>query len=466
MKHFSLVVDNDGVALITFDMQDRRMNVLSDAVQAELGQLIEQLRGRADIRGAVIASAKPDSFCVGADLSEFTGHFDAWRQAADERQLAQGLAHASTLSRQLRALETCGKPVVAVLEGMALGGGLELALACHYRLAAEGAKLRLAFPEVGVGLLPGAGGTQRLLRLMGINPALPYLLDGTPIEQEAALQCGVIHELAPADQLLERARRWVLDNPEAVAPWDSKGFKVPGGGPHSPAGIFGFGPSMAARLADDGTCYPARANLLKSVYEGSQVPMDAALAIESWHFFNTLRTPQAKAMSRAFFSTRQALAKRSSRGDNSAYLAQLRQAVDAQLEALRGEGVSPTLLANLARSVALDGVMVPEPGKVVQVADVDFAEIEQVRERLLMAQSVAALRALHEGLVDDALEADDSALAQGFPAWTGGPVSYAHFDGLGAFVAHAQILATQYGEAYVLPEAVIARASQGNAYYL
>ena len=135
------------------------------------------------------------------------------------------------LNKTFRALETCGKPVVAAINGLALGGGLEICLASHYRIVADNPKIKLGLPESKVGLLPGAGGTQRLPRLLGVMKAAPYLLEGKTMSPQEALALGVVHEVVPEAELITAARKYLAGKPDAVAPWDKKEFKIPGGGP-------------------------------------------------------------------------------------------------------------------------------------------------------------------------------------------------------------------------------------------
>ncbi|MEG7359577.1 MULTISPECIES: enoyl-CoA hydratase-related protein [Pseudomonas] len=460
MKNFSIAIDDDGVALVTFDIPGKSMNVISDEVQAELDAVVEMLRDSERIRGAVLISAKPSGFCAGADLPEIVGHFKRWRAARDQQALRQGLVESSSLSRRLRALETCGKPVAAAINGMALGGGLELALACHYRVAVDDPKLRLAFPETGVGLLPGAGGTQRLMRLIGIEAALPYLLDGVPITADAALAGGILHARVPADSLLDTARRWVLEHPQAQAPWDDSAFKLPGGGPHSPQGYRGFAPAIAARLANSGADHPALGNVLKCVYEGAQVPIDAGLRIESRYFFNTVRSPRAEAMARTFFISRQVLSRRVERGDPEIYLQRLRQSVLEERLAMLDEGAPVVLVNNLVRRHAVR-VEMADTVQPWGEHEVDFTMMAELRQRLLYVQSLAALRCLEEGLIADPLEADAAAIEAGFPSWSGGPVSFVEVEGLAYFLESADRLAASHGNCFALSSTWRERMTSG-----
>lgn len=300
MENFSFEVDTSGIATITFDMPGRSFNTITQSVQRDLDVVVERLRSDPAIVGGILRSGKSTGFCAGADLKEMVGDIERWRCGDTPEERLAGVADASGLSRRIRALEACGKPVVAIVEGLALGGGLELVLGCHRRLAVDDATLMLRFPEVELGLLPGAGGTQRLPRLMGLVNSMPYLLDGTPITLEDALACSIVHQALPAGALVDAARKWILDDGTPVAPWDEKGFRIPGGGPHTPAGYMQFGPAMASRLA--GGYAPAAAAILKCLYEGVQVPIDAGLRIESRYFYNTARSQAAGERVQAFLA--------------------------------------------------------------------------------------------------------------------------------------------------------------------
>lgn len=291
MNNFKVDRDADGIASVTFDVPGRSMNVISAAVQRDLTELVAMIVSDDSIRGAVLVSGKPNGFCVGADLTELPDDIARWRLARDPGELAVAVRDAGSFSQCVRAIETCGKPFAAVIGGIAVGGGLELALGCHYRVMAADPAPRLALPEATLGLMPGGGGTQRLIRLMGLNGGLVHILDGVPIPVDEALATGVIHAIVPAEAMVETARRWILDGGSATAPWDAKGFRIPGGGPHGPAGYGLFGPQVAARRAAAFDADPATGNILKALYEGAQVPIDAALRIEARYFYNTACAP-------------------------------------------------------------------------------------------------------------------------------------------------------------------------------
>lgn len=462
MKNFSTRIESDGVAVITFDVPDKGMNIISDEVQLEFDELLNMLRDTDEVRGAVIMSGKPGGFCAGADLPELLDKIDGWCALAGEEALARGIADSGSWSHRLRELETCGKPVAAIIHGVTVGGGLELALACHYRVAVADSKLRMALPEVGVGLLPGGGATQRLPRLVGIRAAAPWLLDGELISLEDALVGGIVHAVMSADNALDDARRWVLANPEARAPWDEKSYRLPGGGPHTADGYRYLAPMIASRHNGFGNEHPSVGNILKCIYEGSQVPIDAGLRIEARYFFSTLRKPQAKVMARTFFIARQALGRRKEREDLESYLGVLQQVSEREQQALLQEGYTHVLVANLCR---VSSVRTGSPGSAspAEPRKADLETIERLKRRLLYAQALAAARCLDAGVVNDPMEADLGAVEAGFPAWTGGPLGYIEIEGLEAFIAQAQGFEQEYGTQFAVPPGLQRRleAEQG-----
>ncbi len=312
LETFNYSVDADGVAHVVFDVPGRSMNTLTAKVMAELPQIVAAIRDDANVKGAVITSGKASGFCAGADLGEM-GSRDTSGMSGDERLKAE-FERGFSLNRTLRELETCGKPVAVAINGLALGGGLEVCLAAHYRIAAsDNPRLQLGLPEAKVGLLPGGGGTQRLPRLIGVMAAAPMLLQGQSQTAEKAKAMGIIHDTAPTAELVEKAKAWVLANPNAKAPWDEPKFRVPGGAPHTPAGaqLFSMAPAMLTKETNNN--YPAQENILKCVYEGLQMPFDAAIRIESRYFLKTAATPQSKGMIRTLFLSMQALGKGASR---------------------------------------------------------------------------------------------------------------------------------------------------------
>ena len=314
LETFKFDVDGDGVAHAVFDVPGRSMNTLTGKAIADIIAISKEVAENDAIKGLVISSGKPSGFCAGADLGEMNESAGGGKSPAEmtEAELkAAQFERGFSLNKTLRELETCGKPVACALNGLALGGGLEVALACHYRVAAnDNPKIQFGLPEAKIGLLPGAGGTQRLPRLIGVQAALEYILQGKSMKAEKAAQLGVVNDLVPGDETVAKAKEWVLANPNAKAPWDMDGFKVPGGVVHKSPGAGQVATMANAMLAAQSYGnYPAQKNILSCVYEGLQVPIDAGLRIETRYFINTQQRPEAKAMIRSLFLNMQALSK-------------------------------------------------------------------------------------------------------------------------------------------------------------
>ena len=303
MENFKIDVDADGIALITFDVPGRSMNTLTSGVMKEIPEWVERVKTDDAIKGVVLTSGKASGFCAGADLGDMAGGMLAGGS------LQEAYDAGWKLNGALRALETCGKPVAAAINGLALGGGLELTLACHYRVVGDSPKIQLGLPEIKVGLFPGGGGTQRLPRLIGVQAAMMAMTEGKSFRPNDAKGAGFIHEVVPVGTEVEAAKAWIKVGGKAVQPWDDKSFKLPGGGPYHPVGVQNFIVGNAMIRKQTYGNYPAATNLMSAVYEGMQVPMDAALRIETRYFIKTLMTPQAQGMIRSLFLSKQELDK-------------------------------------------------------------------------------------------------------------------------------------------------------------
>ncbi|HZW60204.1 MAG TPA: enoyl-CoA hydratase-related protein, partial [Woeseiaceae bacterium] len=285
---------DDGVVVLTIDVAGRTMNVMTPEFLDDIATAAAGIAADDAIRGAVITSGK-EAFMAGADLHALVADFGS----RDSREL---YVRCRRLQDALRQLETCGKPVAAAINGSALGGGLELCLACHYRVAADKQRSVLGLPEVQVGLMPGGGGTQRLPRMLGIEPALKLITEGTRLSPADALAAGIVNELAAAGREIDAARRWVLQHGDATQPWDRQGFKVPGGaGLMDPRVVQTF--TVGTALLNQATQhnYPAPAAILSAVYEGTVLPIDKALDIETAYFVSLLRSPVFRNMARTLF---------------------------------------------------------------------------------------------------------------------------------------------------------------------
>lgn len=305
LTNFRLETDADGIALLTWDMPGKSMNVIDMDVIRELGEAVEHVASNEAIKGCVITSGKKDSFSGGADLTMLEGFGVQFAQLAKSEGFEKAMSFFFDASRSLsllyRKLETCGKPFACAINGVALGGAFELALACHYRVIADGEKVRVGLPEVKVGLFPGAGGTQRVARLMNTGDALQMLFKGDQLRPQQAKTMNLVHEIAPAAEIVDKAKAWIKAGGKGVAPWDTKEFRLPSGKVYSPAGMMVWPAANAIYRRETQDNYPAVKAILHSVYEGLQLPMDLALKVESRWFAKILRSNEARAMIRTLF---------------------------------------------------------------------------------------------------------------------------------------------------------------------
>jgi 3-hydroxyacyl-CoA dehydrogenase/enoyl-CoA hydratase/3-hydroxybutyryl-CoA epimerase len=311
-KNFKLETDADGIALVTWDIPGRSMNVLDETSITELEAIVKQTTEDAAIKGVVITSAK-EAFCAGADLAMLEGMSHTYAKVLKEKgEVAANqmlFDQSRRFSLAFRAIETSGKPWAAAINGLALGGGFELTLSCHYRVAADNPKTRLGLPEIKVGLFPGAGGTQRVPRIVQPQDAMQLLLKGEAIKLDKAKALNLIHAIVPAADMIKAAKDWIKGGGKAVAPWDEKGFKLPGGPIYSKAGMMMFPAGNAIYRRETYDNYPAARAVMSCVYEGLQLPIDAGLRVESRYFTQVLRSKEAAAMIRSLFLSMQELNK-------------------------------------------------------------------------------------------------------------------------------------------------------------
>jgi 3-hydroxyacyl-CoA dehydrogenase/enoyl-CoA hydratase/3-hydroxybutyryl-CoA epimerase len=288
--------DSDGIVTLTMDDPNQSANTMNQLYRDSMKATVERLEAEKDqITGVVITSAKK-TFFAGGDLGELI-------QARPE-DAGQVFELSLGLKEPLRKLETLGRPVVAAINGAALGGGLEIALACHHRIAVDAKGSQIGLPEVTLGLLPGGGGVTRTVRLLGIQTALlSVLLQGQRHKPEKAEEVGVVDEVvAETEQALAKAKEWIRANPEATQPWDVKGYKIPGGTPSNPSFAANL-PAFPANLRKQlkGANMPAPKAIMSAAVEGSQVDFATAARIEA-RYFTQLATGQvAKNMTKAFF---------------------------------------------------------------------------------------------------------------------------------------------------------------------
>ena len=304
LVNFRFETDSDGIALLTWDMQGRSMNVITPQVIEELESAVNHVAAEAAIKGCVITSGK-ETFSGGADLSMLQSAANEYLKAKQEKGEEEAtklfFENSRRLSLLYRKLEICGKPFAIAINGTCLGGAFELALACHYRVIADDEKARVGLPEIKVGLFPGAGGTQRVARLMQTADALQMLFKGEQIRPKAAKAMNLAHEVAPASDIVTRAKAWIAAGGKGIAPWDDKNFKLPSGRVFSPQGMMVWPAANAIYRRETHDNYPAAKAILHSVYEGLQLPMDLALRVESRWFAKILHSPEAAAMIRTLF---------------------------------------------------------------------------------------------------------------------------------------------------------------------
>ncbi|HYB80635.1 MAG TPA: enoyl-CoA hydratase/isomerase family protein, partial [Mycobacterium sp.] len=269
--------DADGIVTLTLDDPTGSANVMNDHYIESMGKAVERLVAEKDsITGVVITSAKK-TFFAGGDLKSMI--------SLGPENAGEAFDLVERVKKDLRTLETLGKPVVAAINGAALGGGLEIALACHHRIVADVKGTQIGFPEVTLGLLPGGGGVTRTVRMLGIQNAFVNVLSqGTRFKPAAAKENGLVDEIVPSvEELVPAAKAWIKANPEATTqPWDAKGYKMPGGTPSSPA-LAAILPSFPSLLRKQlkGAPMPAPRAILAAAVEGAQVDFDTASRIES-----------------------------------------------------------------------------------------------------------------------------------------------------------------------------------------
>lgn len=312
LTNFRFETDSDGIATASWDMPGRSMNVITPELMAELDAIVDKVASDEAIKGCVVTSGK-ESFSGGADLTMLQGLRDLYvglaKEQGEQAAMQRFFDESRKLSLLYRKLETCGKPFAAAIHGVCLGGAFELALACQYRVCSDDGTTRVGLPEIKVGLFPGAGGTQRVSRLMQTGDALQMMFKGEQIKALPARNSGLVHAVVPRDQLVANAKEWLKANPQAKAPWDDPKFKLPSNKVYSPAGMQIWPPANAIYRRETNDNYPAARAILSAVYEGLQLPIDLALKVESRYFAKILRTKEAASMIRSLFVSMQELNK-------------------------------------------------------------------------------------------------------------------------------------------------------------
>jgi 3-hydroxyacyl-CoA dehydrogenase/enoyl-CoA hydratase/3-hydroxybutyryl-CoA epimerase len=297
---FEFSVGEDGIGLFVINQVDNPTNLFSTAFVNAYLDVAEKAIADESVAGVILTSGR-SMFMPGADLRELN------TMGADPAAQLEGMFR---MHARFRTIETGGKPFVAAINGTAMGGGLELCLACHHRVAINSPKIKLGFPESKVGLLPGGGGTVKAPYLMGIQNGLMYLLQGKEVRPNQALKDGLIDDLVETpEELIAKAKEWIRNNPNPVQPWDNKKHRIPGGGFWSPNGVQTMMGAVGNISKMTHGNYPAQRYILQVVHDGMQVPIDRALEIEARYFTKILQSPEAKNMIRTGFMGMQAAKK-------------------------------------------------------------------------------------------------------------------------------------------------------------
>jgi 3-hydroxyacyl-CoA dehydrogenase / enoyl-CoA hydratase / 3-hydroxybutyryl-CoA epimerase len=325
LSEFRLELQANGLVHLVFDCPGRSMNVFSNKAIHELGAFARWLPD-AVVKGVVIRSGKESAFCAGADLSELGAAYDRVMAAPERDRFNIAFDHFFPLSAALRAIEVSGKPVAAAIAGLALGGGCELALAAHYRVLVDDPKVAMGLPESLVGLLPGAGGTQRLPRLIGVEAALPILLDGARLTGRAALDAGLVDALAAPGDEVAAAEAWALSAPNAQASWDKAGWTSQAA------------PSLATQRANADPHNPSHAAILDCVEFGLPQCFDGAIRSEMSIFAHLIQRPEPRNMIQTLFLGKTDHDRAARKGELPAFIAEA-------VEAARAAGDDPEAIS-------------------------------------------------------------------------------------------------------------------------
>ncbi len=442
LTHFRIEPSVAGVVHLVFDMAGAAMNVLSSAAIEDFGRFTDWFVS-SEARALVIRSAK-SVFCTGGDLTELSAAYDRISALPLPTRFDAAKAHFAPMGRHLRRLETCGRPIAVAIGGLALGGGCEIALAGHYRVLAEGRQAALGLPEVAIGLLPGAGGTQRLPRLIGLKKSLPLLLDGARLSSGEALAVGLVDELVAPGEEVAAAVAWVSAAVAGINPGDRSRFALPDADSWK-------GTLQAARaevLARNQGNYPAPIALFDCLEGGLECEMDEALKIEGAAFAKLIQQPEPRNMIRALFIGAQEHARRRKIGSLPADIEKTGEFIASGLA-----GAVSRELETGATPRALDSVLVrlgfphrvsslsgrggdlqaeagayeppPSDGGAFWFESAEAGDAGRTARSLLDGAS-SAFAPLSAGLdADLRLVIDHVATREhGFPAWIGGPFAW------------------------------------------
>jgi 3-hydroxyacyl-CoA dehydrogenase/enoyl-CoA hydratase/3-hydroxybutyryl-CoA epimerase len=416
LTEFRLEFPGNGLVHVVFDAPGRTMNVFSEAAIIDIGHIARWLE-EADVRGALIRSGKTTAFCAGANLPEIWAAFDMVAATPKPRRFRTAYDHFFRLSLALRALETCGKPVASAIAGLALGGGGELALASHHRVLTDDRRAAIGLPESLVGLLPGAGGTQRLPRLVGIGRAMPLLLEGERLAGQAAVDAGLAHRVVKSGEEIAAAEAWLLSSPDPLQPWDRDDWVAPA----SPEVNAALAPIRRAAIEASLGHYPATFAILDCVEFGLPQSFEGGIRSEMTSFLHLALRPEPRAMIQTMFLGRvdyERLERKQQLPDLvektvALVQAEVERAKDRK-DALAAAGFSGLGPAKVQRERA-------SPGYWIEGEDPRAPE------------AIAVLRRIHDaaaslagGRSDEDLRVADYAavVKAGYPAYLGGPFAF------------------------------------------
>jgi 3-hydroxyacyl-CoA dehydrogenase/enoyl-CoA hydratase/3-hydroxybutyryl-CoA epimerase len=432
LKEFRLETIADGIGHLIFDMPGRSMNVFSNAAIHESEAIADWLP-TSGLKGLLISSGKSTAFCAGADLGELAEAYTMIVAAPEAERSQIGRAHFAPIGRAFRKLETAGVPVAVAIHGLALGGGCEFAMAGHYRVMTNSPHTALGLPESLVGLFPGAGGTQRMPRLVGIDAAWPILLDGARLSAAEAVQAGAADLVVPPGDEVKAALAWLQSAPQALQPWDRKDWRPP----EAAAVKSKVAALRQARMAETKGHYPAITAILDCVEHGLALPMDQAVVTEIGIFAELIKRPEPRDMIRTLFLGKQTYAKQQKSNalppalpsllqDVAAALAGVTQAIGREQAEVhcatagftralpQGDGGQTLSAATLpdVKAIAATGLWIEAPSN----------DWQRTGARLLAAATIAAA-AYRDSLSLAEQQAADYAVVSelGFPAYLGGP---------------------------------------------
>ncbi len=418
LDNFRIEISENQVAHLIFDMPDRTMNVFSNKAIHELGAFANWLPD-SGVKGVVVCSGKSNAFCVGADLSELGEAYDMIVKARKQDRFNIAYTHFFPLSQAIRALENCGKPVASAIAGLALGGGCELVLGTHYRVLVDSPSAALGLPESLVGLFPGAGGTQRIPRIIGVEASLPILLEGGRLSGKDALEAGLANELVSAGDELAAAEKWVLAQQHDVAQaWDQEGYQ-----PHCAVELANtLQPHRDKYLEQTLGHYPAPLAILDCLQQGLAQDFDGAIRTEMSLFSYLIQRREPRNMIQTLFSGKlsyeRAVKKdRLSEGAQSAI-----QQLSKELHALNAND-------NLIKmGFTFDDQTSCEPVQKRVVEGYWFRGLKQTADLVALDAIISTARALGNTLSTEEQTMVDFAIVNttGFPAYLGGPVSLAY----------------------------------------